>query len=98
MFNNACFLLFLKTGKLKSYEFGRRFRKRYSKLLPETYNRSFVSIKSTDTDRTGMTASAFLAGAFPPVGKQIWNENLKWIPIPIHSIPSDQDQVIYLRF
>lgn len=40
-----------------------------------------------------MTASAFLAGAFPPSGKQIWNKDLPWMPIPIYSIPPDQDNV-----
>jgi len=81
-------------GKLKSYEFGRRFRKRYSKFLPVTYNSSLVLVQSTETDRTQMTASAFLAGAFPPNGKQIWNNDLQWIPIPIHSISPNEDNIL----
>lgn len=85
--------MFIKAGKLKSYEFGRRFRRRYIKFLPVIYNSSLVYVQSTDTDRTGMTASAFLAGAFPPSGKQIWNKDLEWIPIPIHSISSTEDNV-----
>lgn len=40
-----------------------------------------------------MTASAFLAGAFPPAGKQIWNSELLWVPIPIYSISPDKDDV-----
>lgn len=83
----------MKSGKLKSYEFGRRFRQRYTKFLPVAYNSSLVWIQSTDTDRTEMTASAFLAGVFPPYGIQIWNDDLKWMPIPIHSIPSNEDNV-----
>lgn len=78
---------------MKSYEFGRRFRMHYAKFFPDNYNKDFASIQSTDTDRTHMTASAFLAGAFPPSGKQIWNKNLEWIPIPIYSIPSNEDNV-----
>ncbi|XP_025412458.1 testicular acid phosphatase homolog isoform X2 [Sipha flava] len=78
-------------GKLKSYEFGRRFRNRYTKFLPFTDKYSFISVHSTDTDRAEMTASAFLAGAFPPAGKQIWNSDLLWIPIPIYSISPDKD-------
>jgi hypothetical protein len=42
-----------------------------------------------------MTASAFLAGAFPPAGKQIWNSDLLWIPIPIYSISPDKDDVSF---
>lgn len=83
----------IQAGKLKSYEFGRRFRSRYTKFLPNTYNNSHILVQSTDTDRTEMTASAFLAGAFPPKGIQIWNKELQWIPIPIYSIPFDQDNV-----
>jgi len=81
-------------GKLKSYEFGRRFRKRYSKFLPDAYNSSLISAQSTCTDRTGMTASSFLAGAFPPNDKQMWNSDLQWIPIPIYSISSEQDNML----
>ncbi|XP_050428309.1 prostatic acid phosphatase-like [Adelges cooleyi] len=81
-------------GKLRSYECGRRLRKRYIKFLPVTYNMSFILVQSTDTDRTAMTASTFLAGAFPPFGKQVWNKELQWIPIPIHSIPSSQDNLL----
>lgn len=78
---------------MKSYEFGTRFRLHYTKFFPANYNNNFAFIQSTDTDRTHMTASAFLAGAFPPSGKEIWNNNLEWIPIPIHSIPQNEDNV-----
>lgn len=68
------------------------------KFLPTVYNSSLVFVQSTDTDRTAMTASTFLAGAFPPKDKQIWNNDLMWIPIPIHSIPSNEDNVSYTCF
>lgn len=93
MNHNIYFYLLIKAGKLKSYEFGRLFRQRYAKFLPVTCNSSFINVQSTDTDRTEMTASTFLAGAFPPVGIQIWNKELQWIPTPIRSIPANQDNV-----
>lgn len=84
---------------MKSYEFGRCFRKRYEKFLPVSYSKNAVFVQSTDTDRTEMTASSFLAGVFPPHGNQIWNNDLHWIPIPIYSISQNQDNVnFYFRF
>lgn len=41
-----------------------------------------------------MSAAANLAGLFPPTGDQIWNEQLLWQPIPIHSIPELFDYVV----
>lgn len=31
-----------------------------------------------------MSAGANLAGLFPPVGDQIWNDKINWQPVPIH--------------
>lgn len=38
-----------------------------------------------------MSAQACLAGIFPPRGDQMWNPNLSWQPIPIHSQPLQDD-------
>ncbi|XP_050531864.1 prostatic acid phosphatase-like [Daktulosphaira vitifoliae] len=81
-------------GKIRSYEFGQRFKKRYSKFLPAAFNSSYILVQTTDTDRTSMTASTFLTGAFPPIGKQIWNKDIHWIPIPVHSISSEKDNLL----
>lgn len=49
-----------------------------------------------------MSAAACMAGLFPPSGDQIWNENLSWNPIglnpiPIHTIPENQDYTLGVR-
>lgn len=42
-----------------------------------------------------MSAAACMAGMFPPQGNQIWNANIPWQPIPIHTIPMAQDSQFF---
>lgn len=69
-------------GKLKSYELGKALRNRYNDFLGEDFESDTVFIKSTDFERTKMTALLVLAGLFPPSEKDKWNDKLNWIPIP----------------
>lgn len=58
---------------------------------------SIFAFNSKDSDRALMSAQATLASLFPPSGDQIWNENLAWNPIPIHTIPENQDYTLGVR-
>lgn len=40
------------------------------------------------------SASLVLAGLFPPKNNQVWNNDLLWQPIPVHSIPKPLDHLI----
>lgn len=40
-----------------------------------------------------MSAEANLAGLYPPVKNQVW-DSIKWMPIPVHTIPENQDYVL----
>lgn len=52
-----------------------------------------IFIRSTDVDRTLMSAEANLAGLFPPNSSQEFNPGLKWQPIPVHTVPEDKERV-----
>lgn len=41
-----------------------------------------------------MSVESNLAGFFPPDGKQVWNKDIHWQPIPIHTIPEKLDNVL----
>lgn len=73
---------------------GQWLRNRYQNLVNKTYSREEVYIRSTDVDRTLMSALSNLAGFYPPEGKQVWNKNIPWQPIPVHTIPEKMDSVL----
>ncbi|XP_018567452.1 prostatic acid phosphatase-like [Anoplophora glabripennis] len=84
-------------GKKRHYELGKWFRKRYASFLPEEYNAKDIYVFSSDVDRTLMSAQVNLAGLYPPKGAQVWNENLLWQPIPVHTMPKKEDQILYME-
>lgn len=41
-----------------------------------------------------MSAEASMAGLFPPSANKIWNEELNWQPIPIHTTSAHRDYIL----
>ncbi|XP_012230813.1 prostatic acid phosphatase-like isoform X2 [Linepithema humile] len=80
-------------GKHQHLLLGRWLKNRYSHLLSDLYTPHDIYIQSTDVDRTLMSAEANLAGLYPPVQNQIW-DSIKWMPIPVHTVPEKQDYVL----
>ncbi|XP_006214633.2 prostatic acid phosphatase [Vicugna pacos] len=85
-------------GMKQHYELGDYIRKRYGKFLNESYKHEQVYVRSTDVDRTLMSAMTNLAALFPPKGTSVWNPNLLWQPIPVHTVPLSEDQLLYMPF
>jgi len=65
-------------GKRMHYHLGQWLRKRYSHLLGPDYSETEVLVRSTDVDRTLMSAQSNLAGMFPPTKSMRWLDNFNW--------------------
>jgi len=81
-------------GKMMQYHLGQYLRKRYDHFLSPTYDENDIYVRSSDVDRTLMSAMSNLAGLYPPVKEQEWNPDLLWQPIPVHTLPLEEDNVI----
>jgi hypothetical protein len=57
-----------------------------------------VYVRSSDVDRTLMSAYSNLAGMFPPASSQMWNEKIPRQPIPVHTVPRKTDMVCWAVF
>ncbi|XP_023310390.1 lysosomal acid phosphatase isoform X1 [Anoplophora glabripennis] len=84
-------------GIERHYELGKWFRNRYGAFLSEEYSANDILVRSTDVDRTLMSAAANLAGLYPPQGRQVWNKDLLWRPIPIHTVKKKDDNVLAMK-
>lgn len=76
---------------------GRWLRNRYGDFLPIQYNENDIYIRSSDVDRTLMSAEANLAGLYPPKDKQVWDNQIPWQPIPVHTRPEKEDYLIAMK-
>ena len=80
-------------GKRQHFHLGQWLRRLYGggRLLGEVYSEEEVEVRSTDVDRTLMSAQANLAGLFPPSGYMKFEPELSWQPVPVHTIPVQSD-------
>nr|CAD7443698.1 unnamed protein product [Timema bartmani] len=80
-------------GEQMHYELGSFYRQRYSSLLPLEYNVNDTYIRSTDVDRTLMSAQSNLAGLYPALDEET-TDKIFWQDIPIHTVDEDNDQLL----
>ena len=78
-------------GKNNQFELGGFLRRRYAGFLRPLYHRNYTHVESSDKDRTLMSAQVNLAALYPPQGRDVWNADLPWQPIPVHTRPSSDD-------
>ena len=79
-------------------QWGKYLRDRYLGFLDVHYNKNNVVIRSTDYDRTLMSAYSLLSGLFPPVDYQEWNNRIQWQPIAVHTTDAFNDMVLKLSY
>uniref|UniRef100_A0A3Q0SFD4 Lysosomal acid phosphatase n=1 Tax=Amphilophus citrinellus TaxID=61819 RepID=A0A3Q0SFD4_AMPCI len=84
-------------GMQQHFELGQFLRDRYKTFLNESYDRHEILVRSTDYDRTLMSAEANLAGLYPPSGQQVFKPDLKWQPIPVHTVPQSEERLLLLK-
>ncbi|KAK5638667.1 hypothetical protein RI129_012962 [Pyrocoelia pectoralis] len=80
-------------GKMQLYELGQWLKERYGEFL--SVSDSYV--RSTDYDRTLMSAECCLAGLFPPDPNQTWNIQVNWQPVAIHTTSLAMDPVLAME-
>ena len=61
------------------------------------YKREEIYIRSTDVDRCLMSAESDLAGLYPPTEAEKFDPDIAWQPIPVHTIPIEEDYVSFER-
>uniref|UniRef100_A0A3P8TPN8 Lysosomal acid phosphatase n=1 Tax=Amphiprion percula TaxID=161767 RepID=A0A3P8TPN8_AMPPE len=81
-------------GMRQHLNLGQFLRDRYKGFLSESYDRHEILVRSTDYDRTLMSAEANLAGLYPPSGQQVFTPSLKWQPIPVHTVPESEERLL----
>jgi len=84
-------------GMNMQFELGKFLKDRYitnTHFIDPMYLHDEVYIRSSDSERCLQSAESQLAGLYPPIKHQVWNPNLPWQPIPIHTIPMKKDSIL----
>lgn len=81
-------------GKSQHYELGQYLRNLYSSFL--TDDPKEIRVNSSNVNRCLESVESHLAGLYPPKGRHVWNPNLDWQPIPIHTRLEMEDNVLTL--
>ena len=85
-------------GMRQQYAAGYAYRQMYGGIVGWNYSHEAVNVRSTDSDRTLVSAMSQLAGWFPqnatlfptdfPIAAPVW------LPIPVHTVPTTNDSLL----
>lgn len=102
----------MQLGKQHHFDLGRWLRHRYNNtaVLRARYNPNDIYVRSTDYDRTLMSATVNMAALFIPFGSTppaaaaanvnnvsistAWLRDPHWLPVPVHTVPQSLDDTL----
>lgn len=79
----------------QQYKLGQWIHRRYDGFLSQEYSPFEIYVRSSDYNRTLMSAQANMAGLYLPSNDSQFLPGLSWTPIPIHTVPKDDDIQLY---
>ncbi|CAH8627684.1 unnamed protein product [Dicrocoelium dendriticum] len=81
-------------GILQEFELGRWLRYKYGYFIPNHYNASDFHMRSTDIDRTLMSAQAVTAGLYYNSSSPLIPYGVAWRPVPVHTVSQKNDVLL----
>ena len=78
-------------GVEQHHRLGQYLRTRYGSIVSSTFNPNEIYVRSTDYDRTLMSAQSNLIGFYPL--SNVSADKVPVQPIPIHTVPMNDDFV-----
>ncbi|GAA55149.1 lysosomal acid phosphatase [Clonorchis sinensis] len=85
-------------GVLQEFKLGVWLRQEYNGFIHKKYNASNFYLRSTDYDRTLMSAQAVAAGLYHDVTSPLKTYGIAWMPIPVHAVRRDRETLLSLSF
>ncbi|KER33542.1 hypothetical protein T265_00653 [Opisthorchis viverrini] len=81
-------------GIVQEFQLGQWIRQRYNEYIPSMYNGSELHMRSTDVDRTLMSAQAVAAGIYQNASSPLQDYGIPWRPIPVHTVRQEADVLL----
>ncbi|CAH8500551.1 unnamed protein product [Schistosoma turkestanicum] len=81
-------------GVEQHFFLGKWLRSKYDGFVPSKYNGSNYHVRSTDVDRTLMSAMANAAGFYNQSPSPLSAYGINWFPIPVHTKPQVTDALL----
>ncbi|OON20328.1 histidine acid phosphatase [Opisthorchis viverrini] len=85
-------------GVLQEFKLGMWLRQKYDGFIHKKYNSSNFYLRSTDYDRTLMSAQAVAAGLYQDITSALKSYGIAWTPIPVHTVRRDRETLLSLSF